>query len=120
MANHGHDADSLANRKTLLVAQGAAYRSEIRAAEHAIAEDLHLGKIIKSVLSHVAVAAYAALKSRSESTGVKLQTLLPLVIGGVSALQKRSLLKPALRVALLFGAAAVTWLLKKRKTVRGR
>ncbi|HCE09333.1 MAG TPA: hypothetical protein DEQ40_12170 [Oxalobacteraceae bacterium] len=58
---------------------------------------------------------YAAFKRRTETAGATLQTLLPLVVGGVSALSRRSLLKPALRLALLMGTVA---LLAKGKAAR--
>ena len=120
MANRGSDADLLVHRKAQLVAEGAAYRFEIRAAAKSVTDDLHLGQLIKSVLGHVAVAAYAAFKSRTESSGAKLKTLLPLVIGGVSALSKRSLLKPVLRAALLLGVGATVWLAKNKRNTRTR
>ena len=118
MAKQGSDADLLVHRKAHLVAQGAAYRFEIKAAAKSVTDDLHLGQLIKSALGHVAVAAYAAFKSRTEGSGAKLKTLLPLVIGGVSALSRRSLLKPALRVALLLGVGAAAWLVKNKRDTR--
>jgi len=118
MANRGSDADLLVHRKAQLVTQGAAYRFEIRAAAKSVTDDLHLGQLVKSALGHMAVAAYAAFKSRAEGGGAKLRALLPLVIGGVSALSRRSPLKPALRVALLLGAGAVVWLVKNKRESR--
>ncbi len=117
MANHrtDADADALAQRKAQLVAQGAVYRSEIRGAERSVAADLNLGKLVRSVLGHAALMLYAAFKRRTETAGATLQTLLPLVVGGVSALSRRSLLKPALRLALLMGTVA---LLAKGKAAR--
>lgn len=115
MANHRTNVDALAQRKAQLVAQGAVYRSEIRGAERAIAADLNLGKLARSVLGHAALMLYAAFKRRTETAGATLQTLLPLVVGGVSALSRRSLLKPALPLALLMGTVA---LLAKRKEAR--
>jgi hypothetical protein len=123
MTNHAHhQPDALAQHKAQLVAQGAAYRSSIRAAQHAIRADLSVNELTRSVLSHVASTAYAAFKSRTGIAGVNLQTLLPLVIGGVSALSRRSLLKPVLRVALLLGAAAAALALvaKKKKANQKR
>jgi len=49
---------------------------------------------------------YAACKSCTETAGATQQTLLPL-IGGVSALSRRSLLKPVPRLALLMGTVAL-------------
>lgn len=118
MANRGSDTDLLVHRKAQLVAQGAAYRFEIRAAARSVTDDLHLGQLIKSALGHVAVAAYATFKSRTEGTGAKLKTLLPLVIGGVSALSRRSLLTPALRIALLLGVGVAVWLVKNKRNTR--
>lgn len=113
--------DSLEQRKAQLVAQGAAYRAGISAAQHAVKADLSVDELAKSALSHVASAAYAAFKSRTGIAGVNLQTLLPLVIGGVSALSKRSLLRPVMRAALVLGAVAtaVAVVAKKRKAKQG-
>ena len=122
MANQAqHQPNALAQHKAQLVAQGAAYRSSVKAAQHAIKADLTVGELTRSALSHVASAAYAALKSRTGIAGINVQTLLPLVIGGVSALSKRSLLKPALRVALLLGAVAtVVAVVAKNKKAKQR
>lgn len=123
MANHGqHQSLLLAQHKAQLVAQGAAYRSSIRAAQHAIRADLSVDALTRSAISHVASTAFAAFKSRTGIAGVNVQTLLPLVIGGVSALSKRSLLKPVLRVTLLLGAAAgaLALVAKKRKANQRR
>ena len=118
MANQAErKPDSLAQRKAQLVAQGAAYRSGISAAQHSVKADLSVDELAKSALSHVVSAVYAAFKSRTGIAGANLQTLLPLVIGGVSALSKRSLLKPVMRGALVLGAVAtaVAFVVKKRK-----
>lgn len=116
MTNHvQYDIDTIERRKAQLVAQGADYRSGIKAAEHSIAADLRPGKLAKGVLTHVASAAVAAFRMRSQSGGVKLQTLLPLVVSTVSALSKRALLKPVLRVAIPLGAVAYVWAARKRK-----
>ena len=126
MANHAqHRPDALAPQKSQhkaqLVAQGAAYRSSIRAAQHAMRADLSVDALTRSVLSHVAATAYAAFKSRTGIGGINLQTLLPLVIGGVSALSKRSLWKPVLRGTLFLGAAAAALaLVAKRKKANQR
>ncbi|HCE08825.1 MAG TPA: hypothetical protein DIT28_07675 [Oxalobacteraceae bacterium] len=120
MANQAqHQANALAQQKAQLVAQGAAYRSSVRAAQLAIKADLSVDALTRSALGHVVSAAYAAFRSRTGIAGANLQTLLPLVIGGVSALSKRSLLRPVLRVALLLGAAAtVVAVVAKRKTTK--
>ena len=56
---------------------------------------------------HAALMLYAAFKSRTETAGATLQTLPPLIVGGVSALSRRSLLKPVPRLALLMGTVAL-------------
>jgi hypothetical protein len=116
MTNRGqNDSDTIERRKAQLVAQGVDYRSGIKAAEHSIAADLSPGKLAKGVLAHIGSAAVAAFKMRSQAGGVKLQTLLPLVVSTVSALSKRSLLKPVLRVAIPLAAVAYVWAARKRK-----
>jgi hypothetical protein len=124
MANHAQHqrAAALSQHKAQLVTQGAAYRSRIKNAQHAIGPDLSVDALTRSAINHVASTAFAAFKSRTGIAGVSVQTLLPLVIGGVSALSKRSLLKPVLRVTLLLGAAggALALLAKKRRAHQRR
>ena len=123
MANHGQPQSiALARHKAQLVAQGAAYRSSIKTAQHAIRADLSVDALTRSALSHVASTAFAAFKSRTGIAGVNVQTLLPLLIGGVSALSKRSLLKPVLRVTLFLGVAAgaLALVAKKKKANQRR
>ena len=117
MANQAEPAlDALAQRKAQLVAQGAAYRSGISAAQQTISASLSVDALAKSMLSHVVSAAYAVFRNRTGIGGINLQTLLPLLVGTVSTLSKRSLFKPVVRGVLLLGVmAAAAFVVKKSK-----
>lgn len=105
------------DRKKQLIAQGAVYRAEVLLAKETAAAGLRPDTLARSVLHQAAIAALAAFRGGSGSLpGVNLQTLLPIVMGGISALSKRkSLLKTIARGAVFAGAAAGVAALVSRK-----
>jgi hypothetical protein len=118
-------------RKKQLVAQGAMYRAEILAATEMTRAGLRPDSLARSALSQVVFSALAAFRGKGldggagpTDAGMRLQTVLPLVISGVSALLKlsgRSAAKPLLRAALVAGAAAAVGAavyLSKKKMAR--
>lgn len=96
------------DRKKQLIVQGAVYRAEVLLAKESAEAGLRPDTLARSVLHQVAAAAIGAFRGgNSGLPGVNLQTLLPIVMGGISALAKRkSLLKTAARGAAVAGAAA--------------
>ena len=108
-----------ADRKKQLITQGAIYRAEVILARQATAASLRPDSLGKAALHQVALAAFAILKRRNFSgvPGLNLQTVLPIVMGGISALSKRKpLIKTAVRGAAVAGlAAGVVALLARRK-----
>ncbi|RZI44305.1 hypothetical protein EGT07_02450 [Herbaspirillum sp. HC18] len=107
------------DRKKQLIAQGAVYRAEVLLAREAAEASLRPDSIARSVLQQAAILAIAVIRNRNIAglPGLNLQTLLPLVMTGVSALSRhRSLLKTILRGAALAGTAAgVAALVAKKK-----
>ncbi len=112
-----------ADRKKQLIAQGAVYRAEVILAKQAMQVSLQPDSLAKSALHQIALAAFSLLKNRGAAAlpGVNLQTVVPLVMAGVSALSKRKdLVKPVLRGALVAGAVAgvVAFIAKKKKAAQ--
>ncbi|HYD60359.1 MAG TPA: hypothetical protein VEC35_08390 [Noviherbaspirillum sp.] len=112
------------DRKKQLIAQGAVYRAEVLLAKESAEASLRPDTLARSVLHQVTAAAIAAFRGGNGGLpGVNLQTLLPIVMGGISALSKRkSLLKTAMRGAAMAGTAAGVvalvsrWKKSKRET----
>ena len=104
-------------RKRQLIAQGAIYRAEVLLAKQAAEESLRPDTLARSVLQHGAAALIAAFRGGNGGLpGVNLQTLLPLVMGGLSAVTKhKSLLKTLMRGAAFAGTAASLAALVTRK-----
>jgi hypothetical protein len=106
------------DRKRQLIAQGAVYRAEILLAKQAAEDSLRPDTLARSVLHQAAGALIAAFRGGNIGglPGVNVQTLLPLVMGAVSALSKRkSLLKTIVRGAVVAGTAAGVVALVSRK-----
>jgi len=106
-------------RKRQLIAQGAIYRAEVLLAKQAAEESLRPDTLARSVLQQGAAAVIAAFRGSNGDgigAGVNLQTLLPLLMGGLSALSKhQSLLKTIVRGAAFAGTAASLAALVSRK-----
>lgn len=110
------------DRKKQLIAQGAVYRAEVLLAKDSAEASLRPDTLARSVLHQVAIAALAAIRGGGGLPGMNVQTLLPIVMGGISALSKRkSLLKTVARGAAVAGAAAgvVALVSRKKKSKQG-
>ena len=110
------------DRKKQLIAQGAVYRAEVLLAREAAEASLRPDTLARSIMHQAAVAVLAAFRGGKDAglPGVNLQTLLPIVMGGISALSKRkALLKTIVRGTALAGTAAgVVALVAKKKKVK--
>ncbi|OWW20785.1 hypothetical protein [Noviherbaspirillum denitrificans] len=109
-----------ADRKKQLIAQGAVYRAEILLAKESAEASLRPDTLARSVLHQAAGALIGAFRGGNLGglPGMNLQTLLPLVMGGISALSRRkSLLGKVLRGVAVAGVAAgaAALVLRKRK-----
>jgi hypothetical protein len=116
-----NDAISIEQRKKELIAQGVAFRARVIHAKNGVHAGLRPDTLSKDALHHIAMAVTAAFKNGSAAriAGANLSTVLPLVMTGISALSKRSLIKPVLRGVVVAGAAAaVAMLVFKKKKAR--
>lgn len=110
------------DRKKQLIAEGAVYRAEVLLAKQAAEDSLRPDTLARSMLHQVTAAAISAFRGGSVAglPGVNLQTLLPIVMGGISALSKRkSLVKTLVRGAAVAGTAAgVVALVSRKKKIQ--
>jgi hypothetical protein len=116
---------SVAERKQLLIAQGASHRLGITLGRTAVRTSLSAESLAKSAVSHVAMGAVAAFKGGSMLRGANLQVLLPLAMRLVSTFSKSNLskkakwIKPVARgVAALGVVAAIARLVMRKKNAR--
>lgn len=113
---------TVADRKKILVAQGALFRSEIIDAKEAARVSLHPDNLAKGALHRLMHAAVTAFASRTIPgiAGLDWETILPLVISGVSVLSKTPARKKLMRGALVLGAAGVvaSLVLNRKKASR--
>lgn len=112
------------DRKKQLIAQGAIYRAEAMLAKQAVQESLKPEAMAKSALHQAMLIGMAALNARNIAglPGINLQRILPLLMGGVSALsQNKPLVKTVLRGAAVAGSVAglVRLFMKKNKRSDG-
>ncbi|MBI1892134.1 MAG: hypothetical protein HYS18_15930 [Burkholderiales bacterium] len=108
----------LEERKRLLIASGAAYRVGVVEARQQVSANLQGESLAKKAMGQLALTAVAAFKSRKSGglSATGLQTLLPLVVSGVSFLAKKTSAKPAVRKVVLAGAVGtLVAVLAKRK-----
>lgn len=109
------------DRKRQLIAQGAVYRVELLLAKQAAEDGLRPDTLARSLLHQAAGALITAFRSGGIAglPGLNLQTLLPIIMGGISALSKRkSLLKAIVRGTAVAGAAAgIVALVARKKNV---
>lgn len=94
----------LAQRKKVLLAQGALYRAGVNESRAVVRENLHPGVMAKSAVNHLAATASAAFDNifrlKNFNAG-NLQILLPLLTSGFSLLSRRGLIRPILRGAVV-------------------
>lgn len=111
------------DRKKQLIAQGAIYRAEAMLAKQVVQENLKPESMAKNALHQVMLIGMAALNSRNIAglPGINLQRILPLLMGGMSALShNKTLVKTVLRGAAIAGSVAgLARLFVKKKSSDG-
>lgn len=112
----------LAQRKKMLIAQGASYRSAINESKVSVRENLHADVLAKSAVNHIAATASAAFdevfRLKNFNLG-NLQIVLPVLLSGFSLLSRKGLVRPLLRgtaVAAVIGTMG--YFLFKKKAPR--
>jgi hypothetical protein len=121
--NNSKSSDSggklaIAQRKKMLMVEGAIYRSQILHARSAVRSSLQPGALAQSAIGHLTATAGAAVDQVFNLQNFKnggLKSLLPLLMSGASLLSKRGLVRPALKVTLVLGAAAAAAYVVMRK-----
>ena len=111
---------SAADRKKMLVAQGALFRSEIIDAKEAARISLHPDSLAKGVFHHLMHTALNTFANRTIPglAGLDWERILPLAITGVSILSKTPARKKLMRGALVLGVASlVASLVLNRKNI---
>jgi hypothetical protein len=109
--------EAIARRKEFLLAQGLLYRSGIVLARGDIRAGLRPATLVRSAISSIAVLALRALKNRTGLDG--LRAVIPLLVGGITAVSRKALVKPALGGVLLLGAVgSIARFVIKRKKAR--
>jgi hypothetical protein len=111
MLTEGHHSTlPIAERKRLLIAQGASYRSGIAHARTSLHTSLNAQSLAKSAMNHIAMGAMGAVsafKSGGILKGGNLQVILPLAMSLIARVSnKKHLVKPIARGALVLGAVA--------------
>lgn len=110
---------SFSAKKKLLLAEVACYRSGIMYSRQVIHANLGKEVLARNAVDHLTTAALGAINNVFSVNGVRsvgLQNMLPLVISGVVALSRRSLLKPVLRGAFVVAALGSVAVLVFRKS----
>jgi hypothetical protein len=119
-----HSSLPIAERKRLLVAQGASYRAGITHARTSMRTSMSAESLAKSAMNHVAMGAMGAVtafKSGAILKGANLQVILPLAMSVIARLSnKKHLVKPIAGGALVLGAVAAIarFVIKKRSANR--
>jgi hypothetical protein len=113
-----HTELTAAQKKKLLIAQGAAYRLGLIESKNTVSANLHADALAKHAFSRLAATASTALghgmSIRSFAEG-NFQTILPLLLSGFSLLAKRRrLIKPLLIGAVVSAAAGIAASLVRR------
>lgn len=121
MTRHEHAGLSTAQRKKMLIAQGAMYRLGLIESRSELRANLRPDVLARSALHSLVTTASGALGRGFDLRNLNaahLQTVLPLLISAVSLLAKRrSLIKPALAgVIALVAAGAIARFASRKKT----
>jgi hypothetical protein len=110
MIMQDNTALTTAQRKKLLIAQGAMFRLGLIESTYAVHTNLQPDVLAKSALNSLVTSASSALGhgiSLRNLGGANFQTLLPIAISVISLLiKRRSLIKPLLIGAIALGTAS--------------
>ncbi|HEV2609343.1 MAG TPA: hypothetical protein VGU61_03670 [Noviherbaspirillum sp.] len=118
MIDESSDPPAIADRKEQLIAQGRTFRARVAQSKQALQQGLRPQALAKGAIGHVAPVVLGMVASRglSGAKGLNLQQTLPLLADTYSALSRRGLIKPALRIAGIAGiVGAVGWMVINRR-----
>jgi hypothetical protein len=112
-----------AQRKRMLVNQGAAYRSGLTESRKVVQANLHADVFARSAAAHFALrasTAVGALLSLKSLKNGNLEALVPLLTSGISLMAKRVPLTPLVRGAVVLAAVGATVFFAFKKKHAGR
>ena len=106
----------LEERKRKLLAEGALFRIGIMQARGTVRANLNAESLAKGAFNRIVGAVSSTFSGAlSGKGGSNLQSLSPLLIGGISLLSKRYLRKPLLYGAVISAGGAFAYYLTRRK-----
>jgi len=106
----------LEERKRKLLAEGALFRIGIMQARGTVRANLNAESLAKGAFNRIIGAVSSTFSGAlSGKGGSNLQSLSPLLIGGISLLSKRYLRKPLLYGAVISAGGAFAYYLTRRK-----
>jgi len=119
--------ETLAQRKERLLLQCRAYRAALGHSKQVVRDKFSPRAIataavgVAGVRAQSAVGHFADLLDFKNISAAKLQRVLPLLASGYSLLSRRSLLKPALRGAVVISAVgALAYFFTRKKSATAR
>jgi hypothetical protein len=108
---------SVAQRKEKLIREGANFRAGMRSSIELVGDNLQTDTLARSIISQLTGTAYAAAGTLLHVKGANLQTLLPIVVSGISFVLKARLLRPLLRTTAVIGVVgAGAYFLSRRNS----
>lgn len=107
----------LEERKRKLLAEGALFRIGIMQARGTVRANLNAESLAKGAFNRIVGAVSSTFSGAlsGKGGGPSLQSLSPLLIGGISLLSKRYLRKPLLYGAVISAGGAFAYYLTRRK-----
>jgi len=110
------DEVPLQERKRRLLAEGALFRIGIMDARSTVRANLNAESLAKGALNRIVGAVSATFSGAfSAKSGGNLQSLSPLLIGGISLLSKRYLRKPLFYGTVISAGAAFAYYLTRQQ-----
>ncbi len=94
---------TVAQRKEKLIREGASFRAGIRSSIELVGNNLQTDTLARSIITQLTGTVYAAAGRLLRVKGANLQTLLPIVVSGISFVVKARLLLPLLRTTAVIG-----------------
>ncbi|MFT5588491.1 MAG: hypothetical protein ACI9ZF_000656 [Bradyrhizobium sp.] len=111
---------TVAQRKEKLIREGAGFRTGMRSSIELVGNNLQTDALARSIITQLTGTVYAAAGSLLRVKTANLQTLLPIVVSGVSFVLKARLLRPLLRTTAVIGVVgAGAYFLVRRNSRSG-
>jgi hypothetical protein len=113
MTKGARDA-ALAAEKRKLIAEGELYRVGLVYAKVRVEQALRPEVLWQSVLSQALGFAARHVEQVLAPSGLRLQTVMPYLLAGLSWIARKKMIKPTLALGAV-AALGVTWLMRKKQ-----